>query len=354
MRRPSGGGFLRAGSGQETGDQVLDHDADGDLRPDQMLIVVPALNEDAHIVACLASLLVPTGPTVIVADGGSTDRTRALVAALQAGHPHLHLIDNPARLQSAGINAAVAGHAAPGHRVLVRCDAHAVYPPGYAVRLAAAMTRHGTAAVVVPMDATGDSDFARAAAWVVDTPLGSGGSAHRGGRRSGLVDHGHHAAMDLDWFRRIGGYDPGFSHNEDAEFDHRLRQAGGQIWLDAAIRLDYHMRPSLQALARQYWNYGRGRARTLAKHRLRPRLRQVIPVLNLAGMAVALLLAPVWPWALLWPLAYLAGLAAVSITGACRLGQAAGLWAGPALSAMHNAWAAGFVWQMTARQGRAP
>jgi succinoglycan biosynthesis protein ExoA len=313
---------------------------------DEILVVVPALNEARHIVGCLDQLLCDDpGLALIVADGGSTDATRALVTNLMGRYPNLQLVDNPDRLQSAGINRAVAVCAKPEHRILVRCDAHAGYPPGFVMAVAAALDARAAASVVVPMDSIGQTGFARAAAWVVDTPLGSGGSAHRGGRRSGMVDHGHHAGMALDWFRRIGGYDPGFSHNEDAEYDHRLRLAGGEIWLEAGIRLDYVMRPTFGGLARQYWNYGRGRARTVMKHRMRPRLRQLIPAVNLAGMVLALGLALVWPWALVWPLAYLLALGLVSLAGVRAIGFD-GVWAGSALFAMHNFWAAGFLTQM--------
>ena len=144
---------------------------------------------------------------VIVADGGSTDATRAIVGSLQAEFPNLELIDNPERLQSAALNRIVAQRARPEHRVLVRCDAHATYPPGYALRVAERLVARDAAALATSMDAVGSRCFQRAAAWVVDTPLGSGGAAHRGGRRSGYVDHGHHAGFRLDWFRRVGGYD---------------------------------------------------------------------------------------------------------------------------------------------------
>lgn len=315
-----------------------------------IMVVVPTLNEERHIVACLESLLCDDLElAVVVADGGSTDGTRALVAALTDRFPNLRLIDNPARLQSAGINRAIDECATKGHRILVRCDAHAGYPPGFVTAVAAALDQHGAASVVVPMDSIGHTGFGRAAAWIVDTPLGSGGSAHRGGRKSGPVDHGHHAGMDLGWFRRIGGYDPDFSHNEDAEYDHRLGLAGGEIWMQSDIRLDYVMRPTFRTLARQYWNYGRGRARTVLKHQMRPKLRQLIPAINLVGMVLAFALAMVWPWALVWPLAYLLALGLVSLSGIRTLG-AEGVWAGPALFAMHNFWAAGFLRQIV--QGR--
>ncbi len=309
-----------------------------------VLVAIPALNEAAHIAATLASLIGPEteGATIVVADGGSTDGTVAIVAQLAALHPGLRLMHNPAKLQSAGINGVVARHAEPKHRILVRCDAHAIYPPGYIARVASSLETRDVAALAVPMDAWGADGFQKAAAWIVDTPLGSGGAAHRGGARSGFVDHGHHAGISLDWFRRIGGYDPDFSHNEDAEFDLRLRDAGGQIWLDAGIRLDYVMRPSLSALVRQYLNYGQGRARTVLKHRIRPRLRQMVPVLNLLGLMLALPLSLFFASALLWPALYLASLALASMAGAVGLGRA-GLWAGLALGAIHLAWGYGFL-----------
>ena len=313
---------------------------------EEILVVVPTLNEALHIVDCLESVLreVP-GVCVIVADGGSTDQTVALARSLTDRFPNIRVIDNPDRLQSAGINRAVAVGAAASHRILIRCDAHAVYPAGFVMDVAAVLERNSVASVVVPMDSIGKTGFARAAAWIVDTPFGSGGSAHRGGRKSGVVDHGHHAAMDLVWFRQIGGYDPTFSHNEDAEYDHRLRLAGGDIWMQSDIRLTYVMRPSFRTLAKQYLNYGRGRARTVLKHGMRPKVRQLIPAVNLVGMALALLVSVIWPWALLWPTAYLLTLGLVSLQGV-RMSGADGIWAGPALFAMHNFWAAGFLGQI--------
>lgn len=322
----------------------------------EVLIVVPALNEARGIEACLRSLMQGDARLadvdLIVADGGSRDATRQIVTALAAEFPRLRLIDNPARLQSAGINRAVAEAAEDRHRILIRADAHAIYPPGYAMALADRLAGLEVASVVVAMDSRGEGCFQRAAAWMVDTPLGSGGSAHRGGRRSGEVDHGHHAAMDLDWFHLVGGYDARFSHNEDAELDHRLRMAGGRIWLDADLRLDYRMRPSVGSLARQYWNYGRGRARTVRKHALRPRLRQIAPAVNLllllAGLMLAVLGAAAGSPAMvalgaIWPGLYLALLGLASGWMVLRHRSPCGLWAGPALAAMHLPWGAGFL-----------
>jgi succinoglycan biosynthesis protein ExoA len=320
----------------------------GAVAGEAVIVVIPALNEADHIAACVRSLM--TGDArlsaieMVVADGGSRDRTREIVLALQGEYPNLRLIDNPKRLQSAAVNLAAQG-AGAGRSILVRCDAHAIYPENYVMRVADSLVRHGVASLVVPMDAVGTSCFQRANAWIVDTPLGSGGSAHRGGRKSGEVDHGHHAGFDLKAFLAVGGYDETFSHNEDAEYDARLRQSGERIFLDADIRLSYLPRATVGALARQYFNYGKGRARTLMKHGERPKLRQLIPPATLVACVLGLVIAPFSLWGLVLPGGYLAALIAASLMVAVKHKSACGLLAGLASATMHMSWSLGLFRQ---------
>jgi succinoglycan biosynthesis protein ExoA len=318
-----------------------------------VVVVIPTLNEARHIETCIRSLMQGDhrmrAVEMIVADGGSTDGTQGIVLNLRAEYPGLRLLNNWKKLQSAAVNMG-ARDAGIGRRILVRCDAHAIYPAGYVMQVADSLARRKAASVVVPMDAAGMTYFQKANAWIVDTPLGSGGSAHRGGRRSGFVDHGHHAGFDLQTFLHVGGYDETFSHNEDAEFDTRLRQAGGRIFLDADIRLTYLPRATMRSLARQYFNYGKGRARTILKHGEPMRLRQMIPPATLLACGVGLLGAVVTPWALLLPGGYLAALAAASVMIAVKHRSLCGLWAGAASATMHMSWSLGLIAQMLKRR----
>lgn len=325
-----------------------------DPRADEILVAVPTLNEEAHIEACLRSLIADDPDMervrIVVADGGSTDRTQEIVADLQGEFSNLKLIDNPARLQAAAINRVVSECSEIKHRILVRCDAHSTYPSGYVLGVSRALRTQGAASVTVPMDAEGSDCFQRAVALITDTKLGSGGSAHRGGARSGWVDHGHHAGFDLGWYRQIGGYDQSFSHNEDAEYDRRLIEAGGRIWLDADLRITVAPRSTPMALARQYFRYGRGRARTVLKHRMRPRLRQLIPVGHVLAIALSVLLIFIHPIGWLYPAAYGALVLGASIWAAAGIGTC-GLWAGIAVAVMHSAWGAGFLVQAVQGKG---
>lgn len=321
------------------------------VRPDEVLVVIPALNEASHIEACLRSIIESDpfceGVKIAVVDGGSTDGTQVIVDRMSREFPNIRLVDNPDKIQSAGINKAVSVVADKRTQIIVRCDAHAVYPEGYVRRVVETFAEHPEAGSVVGvLDSKGENCFQRASSWIVDTPLGSGGSAHRGGTESGWVDHGHHAGFRIEWFRHIGGYDASFSHNEDAEYDHRLGLAGGRVWLDAGLRTDYVMRPTPRGLWLQYWRYGRGRARTILKHRMKPRLRQMVPALSLAIQFLCLLVALVWPPALGIPAFYFGALVATSAVAAFQMRSACGLWAGVAEFIIHNAWATGFLWQL--------
>jgi len=140
--------------------------------PSQILVAIPALNEAAHIKACLRSLL--TGDPslaevdMVVADGGSHDETRAIVSALSEQHANITLIDNPGRIQSAGVNAVVAG-AKPPHKILVRCDAHAIYPPGYVLDVARQLIDRDVQGLATTLDAKGQT----CAMWITAIMPGS-------------------------------------------------------------------------------------------------------------------------------------------------------------------------------------
>ena len=70
----------------------------------KVLIVIPTLNEEAHIAQVLdgiAAFANRRDALVVVADGGSRDRTCEIVRARAARDPRVRLLDNPRRLQAA-------------------------------------------------------------------------------------------------------------------------------------------------------------------------------------------------------------------------------------------------------------
>lgn len=308
-------------------------------------VLIPTLNEAAMIGGLLAQL--SRNPPelvaeILVADGGSTDATRAVVETARHRDRRIRLIDNPDRIQSAGLNraATMAGAAAD---TLIRIDAHAVYPDDFVVRALTTMTAVDASMLAVRLVTVGTTCTQRGIAAASNSRFGTGGARHRVGGVSGFVDHGHHAGIDRALFDRLGGYDPGFMANEDAELDLRVRRAGGRIWLQTDLTIDYAPRSTLSALARQYWRYGRGRAMTFAKHGERLRLRQCLPPVAVIAIGIAAMVAPFTPAALLVPAAYLALLVIAALTLFRYQPDRCTLIALPALLVMHMTWGLGFL-----------
>src|SRR5215472_12883305 len=95
-------------------------------------IVIPCRNEKDQIETALRSIMAqkcpPGGFEIIVADGMSEDGTRSILTRLVEEHCRLRMVDNPGRIVSAGLNAAIC--AAQG-RIIIRMDAHTTYASDY-------------------------------------------------------------------------------------------------------------------------------------------------------------------------------------------------------------------------------
>ena len=322
------------------------------------LIVVPTLNEARHLAKLLDALLLEADAIdamIVVADGGSSDGTPDIAASYAARNERVISIHNPKRIQSAAINLAVERFGSDAE-YLIRIDAHGKYPAGYCQSLLVEAERVGADSVVVPMTTVGQGLFQRAVATAQNSLVGTGGSAHRTGKAAGPVDHGHHALMRIAAFRAVGGYDESFRFNEDAELDYRLGAAGYRIWLTDQTAMTYYPRSTASGLFKQYFGYGGGRARNILKHRMKPRLRQMMPLVILPAVLLAALSVVHWGFLaplLLWGLACL-GLGALAtrqhVDYGVHLLQAP--LVGIAAMIMHLAWSAGF-WLHLARSATA-
>jgi glycosyltransferase involved in cell wall biosynthesis len=248
-------------------------------------VVVPTFNEERHLRATLESVRDQTYERiveVIVADGRSTDRTREVALEFDA----VRVVDNPARRQSAGLNRALA--LARGE-IIVRIDGHCVVAPDYVERCVEALEHTGAAMVgggMTPeVDDSDEGALQRGIAAAMASRLGAGPARFHVGGRTGWVDTVYLGAFRTADARAVGGYAEDVGVNEDAEFAIRMNARGG-VWFDPAIRSTYAPRTSVEALARQFYRYGRSRALTSRRHPSALRLRQLAApalVLGLLG-----------------------------------------------------------------------
>lgn len=249
---------------------------------------IPCLDEEDFIEDVVERVLGQDYPAdkmeVLVADGGSTDRTLEILAELERRDSRVRCIPNPGKIQAAGMNEII--RRAKGE-VLIRLDAHADYADDYISSCIRVLERTDADNVGGAARSLANNWFQKALCAALDSPLGVGGSKYRDANNEGFVESVFNGAFRRRVFETAGMYDPGAITNEDAELNQRILESGGKIFLSRDIVAYYYPRDSYSGLARQYFKYGKGRARTLLKHGGLPSVRPLVPfIFTLGGLGL--------------------------------------------------------------------
>ena len=262
-------------------------------------IVLPCRNEQGYIQQCLQSALAQDltggGFEIIVADGMSTDGTREYLQQAAEEHPQIRVLDNPGRIVSTGLNAAI--RAARG-QIIVRMDAHTIYAPDYVRQCLAVMKETGADNVGGPMQTVAETFMERAIRAVFHSALAVGGARSHQAGYDGYVDTVIYGCWRKSVFERIGYFDEELVRNQDDEFNLRLTRAEGKIYQSPRIRSWYHVRGSLTALFRQYMQYGYWKTLVIRKHRMPASFRHLVPGTFVASVCLLAAFGFFWPPAL--------------------------------------------------------
>jgi glycosyltransferase involved in cell wall biosynthesis len=322
--------------------------------PPFVSIIVPCYNEETTIRHLLDAVFEQTYPRarmeLVISDGLSTDRTRDVIAAFQKEHADLavRVVDNLAKTIPSGLNQAIRESTG---EIIVRLDAHSMPIPEYVERCVAAHQagKGDNVGGVWDIHAGADTWIAKSISFAAAHPLGVGDAMYRLNAKAGAVDTVPFGSFRRSLIEKIGAFDETLLSNEDYEFNTRVRESGGTVWLDPSIRSVYFSRSTLGKLASQYWRYGFWKFKMLKRYPHTLRWRQALPplfvlslfvliVLSLfIGFARYVLAAQLFAYFLALELAGLK-LAMKKNTGYLLLGLPL------AISTMHMAWGAGFLW----------
>ncbi len=225
-------------------------------------VVIPVLNEELHILDCLRSVIDQDYPRelidIVVADGGSSDRTRELVVEVSAGDRRVRLIDNPGRNQASGLNRAIA---ATSGEVVARLDGHAAWRPGHLRESVRLLLETGSDNVGGTMGAVGETAVARAAARAWRSPFAAGGARYRYRKRQLDTDTVFLGVFRRTALDRVGPFREDLDQHEDYELNHRIRLSGGRVVFSPELSTRYWTRSDWGSLAAQFFRYGRAKAR---------------------------------------------------------------------------------------------
>lgn len=181
-------------------------------------VIIPALNEESVIGACLAQFQdIPDPLEIIVADGGSDDRT-----CIVAGeYPRVRVVRSAARGRAVQMNA---GAAAAAGDILLFLHADTLLPEDWRRRVIDSVSRPEVSGGRFRFDI---SDPAPVYRWIAR------GTNFRS-RVLGITYGDQAIYTRRDVFLKVGGY-PAIPIFEDSEFAGKLKREGLFDWIDAPI-----------------------------------------------------------------------------------------------------------------------
>jgi GT2 family glycosyltransferase len=191
------------------------------------------------------------------------------------------------------------------------------------------------------MAAVGTTPFERAVAGAMRSPLGVGASRFHTGGEAGIVDTVYLGAFRREALVAIGGFDERFTRAQDWELNFRLRENGGVVYFDPRLHVTYRPRSTVQALAKQYFEYGRWRRVVSRRHSGTINYRYLAPPFALVGFTLSLIAGFFLPILFIPAAIYLLFVLAASVRIASSIREYFLLLT--VIPTMHFAWGAGFI-----------
>jgi glycosyltransferase involved in cell wall biosynthesis len=224
-------------------------------------VVIPCLNESAHIRQCLDSLLENEYPQdkleILVVDGLSVDGTREIVMEYARLYPFIRLLNNPKRITPVAMNIGIRN--AKGE-ILAIVGAHSTYSQLYLAECVKYLEEYnadqvGVAAEYIPRKNT---ITGKAIAIVLRHPFGAGANI---GYKVGVskptwVDTVSSGCYRRDLFARVGLFNEELLHSQDIEFNRRIIKLGGKILLIHTAVIRYYCRSDMQSFCKHNFRNG--------------------------------------------------------------------------------------------------
>lgn len=301
-------------------------------------------NEARFIGPCLDSILETTYPLelleIIVVDGLSYDGSAEIVHEYSRRFRFVKILTNEQRTAPSAMNIGIR-HAVG--KILIRMDAHSLYSPEYIGRCVDLLLTDKAVNVGGPQIAVGTNYVSWAIAGATTSRFGVGDAMFRFSKTQQYVDTVYLGAWWTETLTRIGGFNEEWIVNQDYELNYRLREAGGKILLSPDIRCQYFVRPSMRALARQYFRYGKWKVKTLVAHPDSLRWRQLVPPAFVCAFLLSLALVPwVGVFGLGVPMLYAVASLIASVATASSLGWRYLPLLPVVFATLHFAWGLGF------------
>ncbi len=214
---------------------------------------------------------------ILVADGGSTDRTREIVNDLSSKDSRIKLVENPDKYQSYALNKMI--KQAKGE-VFLRADGHCYYNPDYIEQCVNTLLSTGAKNVGGTQRYKAQNRVQAGIALAVKSFFGNGGAKYMKEDFEGYADTVFLGCFWTKDLKELGGFNTENVTNEDSELNLRINEKfGTQIFISQGIKSWYLPRDNFKSLFIQYHRYGRGRCMTKMLHPKTTPIRGMVPFL---------------------------------------------------------------------------
>jgi glycosyltransferase involved in cell wall biosynthesis len=245
-------------------------------------IVIPCRNEEAFIAEVLDNVIAQDYPKshmeVFVVDGESDDKTAAIIKKYAQDYPFIQFLSNPEKVVPFALNKAI--RKSKGD-VIVRMDAHSIYPFDYVSRLVKGLEEfncENTGGVWITEPAN-KSSKAAAIAKATSHPFGIGNAYYRlEVKEPKQVDTVPFGCYKRSVFDKIGSFDEDLVRNQDDEFNARLIKNGGKIFLLPDVKIRYFARETLRKTSKMFYQYGLYKPLVNLKVGQAATIRQFVPL----------------------------------------------------------------------------
>jgi glycosyltransferase involved in cell wall biosynthesis len=260
-------------------------------------IICPTYNEEKYIEKCIKSIISQNFSKeqfeVLFIDGGSSDSTVNIIKKFQKKYSFIKLLNNPNKIVPYAMNIGI--RAALGS-IVIRIDAHSLYPENYVKVLVANLIKMNADNVgaICETDVLNKNKKTLAIKEVLINPFGVGNSLFRiGVNEITEVDTVPFGCYKKEVFYKHGMYNINLVRNQDIELNKRIKRGGGKIYLIPEISCTYYAREKFIEIIKNNFQNGKWNILTVYFTKVFDSLsiRHFIPLLFFLSLFIPLFLS---------------------------------------------------------------
>ena len=248
-------------------------------------ILIPTLNEELYIEACILSLVEKNDLInhceILVIDGGSHDRTLEIVESLKKKYTNINILHNYKKITPSALNIGV--NASKG-KYIIRLDAHAEYCKNYIDKTIHFLDQSDSKVLniggYIVTKSKKNNILADTISRVLSSVFGVGNSHFRTHKPAKplYVDTVPFGGFKKDAFLKLGLFDENEPRNEDLEFNNRIRNAGYKIMMQPDLSSFYYSRNDLKSFLNQAFDNGYIVTKNIIRGKIFHNIRHYVPL----------------------------------------------------------------------------